>query len=228
MIPLELLQSFCIEKESGRIRVMQPFTRGDFSYATDGHIVVRVAARADVPADQYDVKVEPLFVPPVGELVPVPPVDLGPEPVHVVKPCTKCQTHGRFTAITCETCRGTGEVKCGSCGHKDECATCDGTGISSRTPDPAGDEECEACDATGDENHGRVVHYPIEVLGYHIDRPVLKKLLALPGLRIDARGNRKGVRAVAFAFDGGDGMVMPMVMDEQDLPPEYRSDAEAA
>jgi len=42
------LSYFC-SLELARPYIMQPWTRAGFTYATDGHIMVRVPARADVP-----------------------------------------------------------------------------------------------------------------------------------------------------------------------------------
>ena len=41
------LQQFC-SKDDTRPYICKPFSFGEFSYATNGHIIVRVARRADV------------------------------------------------------------------------------------------------------------------------------------------------------------------------------------
>ena len=47
------LQQFCsVGDEYNRYRIHRPFSRGAWSWATNGHILVRVARRADIPEDQ--------------------------------------------------------------------------------------------------------------------------------------------------------------------------------
>lgn len=226
---LEDLQAFCIGPEAGRESLERPFTRGEFTYASDGVIAVRVRGAVDgVGQDQFGVHVEKVFAPAVGLLVPIPVVDLGPEPVHEVKTCTTCQGHGRVTVTDCTACKGKGEIVCGECGHDDECKVCEGSGIGSRTPTADGPVECDDCDGTGDENHDVVQRHPFTVLGFCIDRPVLKKLMTLPGIEIDSGGNRTGRSPVYFAFDGGEGMFMPMLQGDAETAPAYRPEPAAA
>lgn len=93
------LQPFC-STEAARFYLGQPFSIGDLTYATNGHIAVRVQRRADVPVNpkapdparvfQID---RPTFVP--AQLFEFPDLE----------------------TVSCE--------KCGGQGHKHDCPSCE-------------------------------------------------------------------------------------------------------
>lgn len=108
------LQPFC-GTEDARWYLMKPFSMGEFSYATNGHILVRQPRRADVP--DIDVKA-PKFKPD-NALVGldaakfyVPTLQLPTAPA--AGPCPACDCR-KFEhdcpdcECTCETCNGSGE-----------------------------------------------------------------------------------------------------------------------
>lgn len=107
------LQPFCSTDET-RFYLMKPFTRGGFTYATDGIIMVRVAERTDIP----DVKQKfnqdaPLkgvetatFFRPAFELPPAPTAN---------GKCTDCDGRGYDhdcpdCECICDTCHGSGNM----------------------------------------------------------------------------------------------------------------------
>jgi hypothetical protein len=104
------LQTFCIAKDSGRYSLESPFSRGDWTYATNGHIAVRVPRRADV--DEGSTSVERLgWAPSNATYVSAPRFELPRSPEV---DCEKCD--GRGTKHDCPGC---------SC----KCEHCDGTAV---------------------------------------------------------------------------------------------------
>lgn len=107
------LKKFCGSEES-RPYLSTPFTIGDWSYATNGHICVRVPRIEDVPAateEKLTANVPKLFADiPEDGYVPLPAVVIEADPHD-----------------DCEECDGRGNVHdCPSC--QCVCSACDGTG----------------------------------------------------------------------------------------------------
>ena len=112
----EDLQKFCYEG-LGKDKIKIPWTDGEYTYATNGHICIKVPAISDVPEIPNPVNAEKIFrkLPQPFEWFPVPPV---------AKPRKQKE-------IICVDCDGTGkddDNKCPKCGHKKDCPECDGTG----------------------------------------------------------------------------------------------------
>lgn len=107
------LQQFCSREET-RPYICQPFSLGEFTYATNGHIIVRVARRAD--AGEQDI--------------------LKQGSVDKVLACHAGAEFKTFPTLSipdavrepCERCDGTGKehADCDCCTHK--CENCDGEG----------------------------------------------------------------------------------------------------
>lgn len=105
------LQQFCGTDET-RPYIMKPFSFGDFSYATNGHIMVRVPKMEGVEAPSKKFNADkPLqgveqasFVPPTFKLPPQPSEE---------DECTDCDGRGYehdcpHCECTCRACDGTG------------------------------------------------------------------------------------------------------------------------
>jgi hypothetical protein len=107
------LQPFCSTDDT-RPYLMKPYSRGEFTYATNNHVLVRVPRRDDAPEHDKAPNVESVFIKfHKGEFVPAPPFDVpafettecdecagGTEPAH---DCPECECE-------CETCDGTGSI----------------------------------------------------------------------------------------------------------------------
>lgn len=107
------LQPFCGTDEC-RFYLMKPFSRDGFTWATDGHIMVRVALREDVPdtskAFKQGTPLEGIdsatFLRPMFELPPA-PTQIGP--------CKACEGRGcdhdcPDCECICEKCHGSGDM----------------------------------------------------------------------------------------------------------------------
>lgn len=181
---LALLQSFCDES---RPRLDAPFTIGEYTYATDAYILVRLSkiegiTRTEGPNPEFLYRDNQE---PDGEWTDLPTLPDQPK-------CQKC--HGNpVEAKECPECHGEGEVDVSNRYnvYTCECKTCGGSG------------ETGGCDDCGDT--GLAKEPPI-IVGSRLFKPwTIRKLATLPGIQIAT--SPKSVNW--FRFDGGDGLVMP-------------------
>jgi len=107
----EKLKVFCHKINP---RISESWTRGDFTFATNGHVLIRIPALDEI-AEKPDV-VDAMKViqenPEPKEWFPVPDVTPPKEPTE--EPCDKCD--------------GKGETECHTCGQDVECPECEGAG----------------------------------------------------------------------------------------------------
>jgi hypothetical protein len=110
------LQPFC-SKDSYRPMLHKPFSRGEFSYACEGAMMIRVARRDDVPEIEGAPHAEKVFDPQWkdGEFEAL-PADF-PVPDRAEDDCRECDGHGSGIHdcpdcdCDCEVCDGTGKVE---------------------------------------------------------------------------------------------------------------------
>jgi hypothetical protein len=110
------LKHFC-STEEWQTYLHTPFSFGEFSYATNGHIAVRVARRADVPeADEKQTKPAETLVKAFAKAEKQRPLPISfklPDQPEKIE-CEKCHGDGRpdhdcpTCECTCEECDGTG------------------------------------------------------------------------------------------------------------------------
>jgi hypothetical protein len=199
MIGNDLLLRFCEVAGGGRSYLRQPWRVGNRTYATNGHYALRLDG-----ADG-DESTDPAHKAPTDTIEKLiaehkPGCDFGqvpelPPPI----PCDTCRGTGRVGSEECDDCDGDGTFYHGR--HEYDCKECDGRGnqISDGTthtcPDCCGLGELRSCSrvaigcAEGDAAYLRV-----------IDK--------LPGVKV-ASGQTKE-NPIAFVFDGGSGILMPM------------------
>ena len=107
---LDDLKRFCADADDSREYLRQPWTRDGYTWATEGHIIIRVPAIADIPDNKGAVDADGLFSrqPDAKEWLAVPTVK-APKPAK------------------CDDCYGSGLHEC-NCGHEHTCGVCNGTG----------------------------------------------------------------------------------------------------
>lgn len=180
-----------------------PWSVGDHSVATNGHILVRVPRRDDIPENDKAPSLETVLASafPSDDFIPFPAFTPAP-----AEPCNDCRGIGRVTE--CEDCDGEGEHECLECGNETECASCQGSGVH---PDRLGDAEaikCAACAGSGHRDDKCSVTLADNL---HISQRYALLIADLPAARIvSVPRDPKDLRAVPFVFDGGDGLVMPL------------------
>ena len=185
------LKKFC---STGREFLEEPFSQGEFTYATDGKIAIRV--------NKIDGIEDVISAPNMKKLN----WDHGKHKDWVSLP-----DYSQDGAQVCSECKGNKHFKdCPECcGHGDVyvnndfneylccCKTCNGNGS---IPSSEGDA-CEACCGTG------FVAIPVEFGPGHISSSLLNKIKILPGVLLSQSGD--GHEPFKFVFDDGCGLIMP-------------------
>ena len=178
------LQPFCAGEDATRGYLMHPFRWGDFTYAIDGHICVRVPAmESDPPATTDCVSQKKL-----DELLSMHP---SPEfaPLRVKLPDQEINV--------CAQCGGVGEYECPHCGHDGECEKCEGKGMI----------EVETSVSIGG------VHFRAQYIRKIAALPNVEiPTNPIPISQKNNKGIYDPV-AMPFRFEGGIGCVMPILWE---------------
>ena len=211
------LTPFCATEET-RFDLQLPFSRGTYTYASNGILIVRVPRRDDV-ADGT-VKADRIMDDVADQecTATLPPFDLPEsDPVSPPSPCEACD--GLGYVLRCERCHGEGHIECCECGHETDCPECgctgernvgrDADGAPTTPRDHADALACDSCGGAGevDDEPDPIIYCEIAP-GVHVASYLLRLLRLLPGLRFcphpfDNTAHR-------FTFDGGDGAFMPL------------------
>jgi len=164
------LQKFC-DDAGINFRIKSPFSKGEWTYATNGHIMIRVPLIAGHRKDGPNA--EKLYTDAMrtpGELVPFVIPELP------------------ALSIESEEC-----VKCDGSGNKHDCPACDC--------------DCEECDGSGQVKSVSDKQVSVQIAGVPFACEYIRLLGELPGLRLREPLKEK---PLLFAFDGGEGMLMPL------------------
>lgn len=196
-LTLEQLQHFCAQADDEREYLRKPFKRGEFVYATNGHIGVRVPADGltadELPADKLP-QLEALLSRPA-------PGPLKSLAVPIAAKCLACKGRRTVELGFCKDCAGQGGFD--HCGLMYDCKNCDGQGWTDNYSDDdrVEDRPCEACLGLGRQRDRDVVD------GVGFQRVYLNWIMRLPGALFAVGGPED---TAAFTFDGGNGVLMPM------------------
>ena len=181
-----LLRNFCTGNELRPV-TCRPWSVGDYSYATDGSIAVRVVRSEDVPPPEENITKTAAMLD--GWIAATADVE------RIALPHVDVAKGKRWI---CEKCDGRGyEHDCPEC-------TCD----------------CDDCD--GGYRYQQVI---VMWRGMQVNARIWQLIAALPNSRIATHLSPAG--HIAFLFDGGAGICMPMrVHLDDDEPPFEISAAE--
>jgi hypothetical protein len=190
----EILAKFVSDSQDCRDHLKRPFIIGEYIYASNGHIAVRIPKQEGIEAAIHDKvpQIEQLFTDNIQckflkALVTLPsPID-----------CNFCGGSG--TVYKCPACDGEGDFD-----HHDynyACKTCDETGdvdVGKQTDK----RDCFQCDGTG--------HKPqrVKVGKTGFDSRYLSIIFALPGVQFAPHPD-DNTKTGYFKFDGGEGLIMP-------------------
>lgn len=196
-----------------------PFSRGDYSYATNGHIAVRVARRDDIAENEKAPKAENAFARAATQLGDRNGASsIAMLPTAPTKSCMKCRGFGKI--VNCLECEGKGYREC-DLGHEHDCEECDGDGVFSarHEMDASTGLRCERCGGTGtipeiDEGRGVYIVFPGE---HCVQFRYLLLISELPGVRWRLHGRSKE-DPIPFWFEGGEGLPMPVRYQGRNLP----------
>ena len=191
---IQTLKKFCWNDDDSRTNIKQPWSEGSHSFATSGHLLIKVARidgiqenKAAPELSRVWPKQQPEQWYAVPECEEKPAID-----------CPKCKGQQIKPAV-CPECGGTGNVEW-STYYNDytcDCLSCDGTGKI---------DVCNKCGGSG----------KVEVLSYHPVGPAkfqvkyLHLLSTLPNCEI---GPMDKTGPAWIRFDGGVGLIMPFVPD---------------
>lgn len=197
------LKPFCGSDHYHRGRLGGPWSLGAWTYASNGHIAIRVPRRADVPENpEAPENIKDLFERFVGEsfrplTARVPSADLPP--------CRDCL--GAGWVVKCPACDGEGghDCNCEYCDH--HCDGCDGSGFRPGAADTPQEKRmaCDECDGTGRGPDTRRVHFPG---GLVLHAKYVVMLQDLPGPIEMGAGGGKGPQS--FRGDGWTALISPL------------------
>lgn len=201
MITRSTLQHFCASDE--RPTIAQPWSDEQWSYASDGRILLRVPRLDDVPENPESPKMRP----PDFSFEPPPSPDWLPMPEfnYHKRDCNACSGRGKFDK--CPSCRGRKYLycECFDCGdvHEYICPACGDT-------DEAyidGDLYCMVCEGTGriEDNESSVLVKGIRLSTYYLNliRAHLTDIQLLP---LAGKPSPQSL----IRFDGGMGYLIGM------------------
>lgn len=201
MITYERIKTIC--DPDGAPIYQQPWTTPDGkTAATEGHIAILVdAVFPETPAlksgARYpDLRMHFSDLGLKNEILDTSGIKIEKKTVD----CWECDGTGVFSP--CQECDGDGRHEC-SCGLSHDCGKCDGSG---RGEPGTGGEECPYCDGTGEAEK----YDPVKVGRWLFRGDLLEKIMALPGFKNLRSRPGKKCEPLAFDFDGGVGVIMPM------------------
>ena len=203
MIDAKVLKLFC---HPDREVTRAPFSRGDYTYATNGFCAVRVPRMAEI-TNEVESRIESLdwdFDSVTKWLTP-PSVD---EASFVE--CGYCEGNGFM--VDCDECDGEGEVELQS-DYNDysfKCKGCDGEGVIAGSNALAFEDKhnCTRCGGSGKKSNG-----PIQFGDQYLHPENLAIINKLPNVQMQSQvGVVYNGSVIKFKFDGGVGIVMPVRM----------------
>jgi hypothetical protein len=161
-----ILHKFCSNQNDWREYLRTPHRIGEFVYASNGYIAVRVHVDS-MPALGLQVPDEVPDTPPViqdtiARMITKSRLDVGPMAginlsaiIQSQKPCPACQGTGKTKSIECDDCDGEGEFTYGC--HEYECKKCDGAGRIFGFLSGGQEHTCESCNGTGIQEEWKTV-----------------------------------------------------------------------
>ncbi len=190
------LMSFC--SDENRKGITEPWSEGEYTYATNGHILIRVPRLDDVPqCDLAPKTVDKMFPESCPEklyLVSVIHTSDSQEP----RICPLCNGAGK--PDKCPECKGEGTVELSNWynDYEVECASCEGTG---KPP------QCELCHGTGKVSDE--IPAPVKIGHFWLAEKYVRLLKTLPGCVI-GNASHDPLKPAYYRFFGGDGLLMPI------------------
>lgn len=205
------LLPFC-SRERHRSNLSYPFVIGDFTYATNGHVAVRVPGEHGVPATEKAPRsiIGMFEEAEARSFRPFVPVE-APQIVRDV--CADCR--GRGFTTQCAVCEGEGEHTCDDdrCGCTHECGNCSGRGVLPAKDGDSGALSCDGCSGDGRLEDRRGVDLGEKLsLQWHL----LQRVQKLPGpiewaplLEAALEGSFTNYAATAFRGPGWIALILP-------------------
>lgn len=200
------LQRFC--HPSSEYNIDKPFSRGKWTYATDGRIAIRVPRVEGYDQDKGPKNIEQMFS--YAEKRGVAVWQGLPEFKLVVKECSWCGGRGHIKHCPAF---GNPDIKCGN-GDWKKCNRYNDDCTIGCAPSDKGAATCTECFGSGTE---KVNDGPI-MIGAEgktkVNAIYLDMICDLPKVQI---APHDGTSFFRITFDGGEGILMPMRMELTEL-----------
>ena len=186
------LELFC----GSRPKMGEPFSQGVYTYATNGHILVRVDKDP-----KYDKNEGPCLMGLPFDHDKFATWQKLPK-LPKAKGCELC--HGKGTVDECSECGGKGAIKWSNGRHayEAECKSCNGDGLVGGRglvcPNCRGMGTCHTYQSS------------ILVKGFQLDMNYLERIKALTNPVLAFEPDDTCCKIIRFKFDGGVGLLMPM------------------
>lgn len=203
------LKKFC-RKSHYAGTLTEPFNEGNYTYASDGSIVIRVDKIPEITKTYPSVKAGQIFEENKinGYEIWIDP----PEFKVIERECNYCKGTGKITI--CKECNGAGgiqfntiynvyDVECLSCGGKEtvnvngKCEDCEGTGKYKEYSNPIIETDI-------------IINGNLERIKIMLGGTYLEMIQVLPNIKIALQDS--SIKPVKLKFDGGIGLLMPMEM----------------
>jgi hypothetical protein len=195
------LNDFCCTDENHRhYNIDVPYSQGEWTYATDGRILIRVPRLSEV-TNEKGPKSEPLFneaiLRPVTVWQSLPPFELK------IVDCQWCSGTGYMTECPSVTnnspiCKNGEGKNCQK--YNDDC-------LKSCLPTGKGAIPCEDCNDGKIEDPGKIIMAGSVDEEVRVSAIYLDMIKDLPNVLI---APYDALSAIRFKFDGGEGLIMPM------------------
>lgn len=182
----KILMQFCENSEE----INMPWSRGDYTYATNGHILAKIPRMIDIPENPKAPNLDALAFEMPKKFFPIEDIK---EPKSIL--CEFCDGRGRD--FDCCECSGVGKVRFMNNYNEYDirCKSCEGKRVMAF---------CDECGGTGKE-------FPPVRMKFHgvtFNHYYLFILSNLPDCEI---GVTSKTDASLFRFNGGTGIIMPML-----------------
>jgi hypothetical protein len=161
-----------------------PFSDKDYTYATNGHVCIRVPLIEEWKDKTAPINPNEKLFKDLGRYRTFIPIPAVPE-TALFEQCPEC----RDTVNQCETCGGSGEIECSECNQIRECEDCEGP--------------CYKCSGSGKVYTEK--NTPIRISVFN--QAYVWLISQLPNCQISII-EKNGM--AYFKFDGGDGCLMPL------------------
>lgn len=202
----ELLMNFC-SKDQSRSPLCNPFNVGCYTYATDGHIAIRIPRMPVFSSNEPVENIEKVWFKGTArdsDYIPVPNVPKE----RIYESCPSCRGSGRVRQ--CPDCEGEGVITFESNTgllYDIDCRNCNNKGVlgdSGYLPDDLTTVPCERCCGEGIVPKNLFMRIGNRLIACHL----LSLMGQLPNCRL-APGATTDFMAIPFSFDEGEGIVMP-------------------
>lgn len=203
------LQKYCSKKSLLGLALNTPFSNAEHTYATNGHVFIRVPKIASIENDEmysfdkaiaslekYIVGFEGLVFHPIGDLPPL-----------AYKSCDTCDGVGQVHAEKeCMECRGFGEVKFSNSynDYEIECKSCEGSCVVEDTSKLVPCSTCEGQKQVLDSELNRMT-FTNNGASSDVDSAYVREFADLPNAVCAVVG-----KGLAIKFDGGSGFILGM------------------